>query len=753
MLKACWPSPRKAFRDNYLAAIGVMVFLAISSASSAQIFQYPNPGTYGLGGHRAASDSTLYFPTGCGAPTDSTFLRSYGFTGFGQKLKMAAKYYDSCGHHEYVWDPSLRTWHRVDSSGGGGGGFTIADTGYTRLLASPFLVQKTIDSMKIVNDGRYSPGGSNTQIQFNNSGSFGGDASLTWNNGTKVLSTDTLHSKQITVDVDPVHTKWVLQMRPKTRPNSSNGFLSFEFDSTNNYDGVTDNVMGWGNNLIGDGVRYNDTLPGFGFFVESWFDVPGGRQMEHEMDMVTKTGGNHRLLQLDMNADNGGAIWMYEGDSWQFNSPDGSPYFQFDTLGNFNYTRSLPHIVFGDPDPDHGQLQINMGGSGEVTIDNYSTGADNILDFRNNIYATPSKLTENVINANMGANSNIYGFNVFNSSSTGYVGSLNTSVSADGGTAAYLSNTSGAAGAFSVLALQSAGDASNANSAPFIQFRRVDMPLTDVVMGYNPLTHAFEIHQNSSQFMVDSPRFSILESKQIKFDTSYGSGTFDATPVKILGVTADGSVVTSDPSAGGSPPFDANTAIVKDHSDNTKLLKLDVSAIATGTTRTWNYPNYNGTHAALDHDQTFSATTNTFSNHVNIDPSTGELNAAGAVFQGLMIWDSTTVTSSTLGTGAGTSASLGSGHGCGNIVGKIDVVTGSSPSTSATVLTITVSCNYGDGITPVILSPANAAAAALSGNSNVWADAGNSTINIHSGSTALAASTEYKWNYIIMKHF
>lgn len=39
--------------------------------------------------------------------------------------------------------------------GGGGGGFTLSDTGYNRLLASPSLLQKTIDSMKIVNDGHY----------------------------------------------------------------------------------------------------------------------------------------------------------------------------------------------------------------------------------------------------------------------------------------------------------------------------------------------------------------------------------------------------------------------------------------------------------------------------------------------------------------------------------------------------------------------------------------------------------------------
>lgn len=38
---------------------------------------------------------------------------------------------------------------------GGGAGLTLADTGYTKTLTSIFLLQKTIDSMKIVNDARY----------------------------------------------------------------------------------------------------------------------------------------------------------------------------------------------------------------------------------------------------------------------------------------------------------------------------------------------------------------------------------------------------------------------------------------------------------------------------------------------------------------------------------------------------------------------------------------------------------------------
>lgn len=114
----------RAFRDKYLAALLGSALVIAATSSDAQILAAPN----GYGEHirRIVPDSTLYLPTNCGVPTDSTFLHSYGFGGAGQKMRQAAKYYDSCGHHEYVWDPSLRSWHRVDSgSAGGGSGFSI----------------------------------------------------------------------------------------------------------------------------------------------------------------------------------------------------------------------------------------------------------------------------------------------------------------------------------------------------------------------------------------------------------------------------------------------------------------------------------------------------------------------------------------------------------------------------------------------------------------------------------------------------
>jgi len=430
--------------------------------------------------------------------------------------------------------------------------FILYDTGFARpgAFATNADVRKTTDSLFALNG----PGGVNTNVQYKDaSNHFAGSNSMTFTPGNNVFYADTIHSKQMLVDVVPGSTKAVLQMRPATRPNSSNAFLSFEFDSTNNYDGVTDNVFGWANNLTEDAVRYNDTLPGMGFFIESWFDVPGGRQMEHIMDMVDKGGGNHRLLQLDMNADNGGSIWMYEGDSWQYNTMDGVPYFQFDSSGNFNYTRPLPQIIFGDPDPGHGQLKINLLGSGETTFQNYSTGSDPTLSILNTTIFTPSLTTQDAVQITLGAVGGIGGYNVQNTGTSSYLLPFNSNVSADGGAVVINNNTSAAAGANAINLLQTNGNASSANSGPMTVYRYYPAAsgLPDFTEGWNPLTNRFEIHHNFHQLMIDTPFLSLDEAGVMNLNT-YGAGAHDGTPVASLGLDATNNVVTFTPSGSGS---------------------------------------------------------------------------------------------------------------------------------------------------------------------------------------------------------
>jgi hypothetical protein len=101
----------------------VVALLLCSLIGRSQIFQYPNPGAYGQGMHRFVPDSVLYVPTGCGAPSGIASLNSYGFTGFGQKIRQAALYADTCGHKVYWFDWTDSSWNEF-----GGGGLSPSDT-------------------------------------------------------------------------------------------------------------------------------------------------------------------------------------------------------------------------------------------------------------------------------------------------------------------------------------------------------------------------------------------------------------------------------------------------------------------------------------------------------------------------------------------------------------------------------------------------------------------------------------------------
>lgn len=84
--------------------------------TNGQIYVQPNS-TYGTQEYRRAILSTFHYPTGCGVPTDFTYLNEPGIK---VRQNQAAIYYDSCGHHAYNWDPALRSWSLLGSGSGGG---------------------------------------------------------------------------------------------------------------------------------------------------------------------------------------------------------------------------------------------------------------------------------------------------------------------------------------------------------------------------------------------------------------------------------------------------------------------------------------------------------------------------------------------------------------------------------------------------------------------------------------------------------
>jgi hypothetical protein len=103
------------------------------------------------------------------------------------------------------------------------------------------------------------------------------------------------------------------------------------------------------------------------------------------------------------------------------------------------------------------------------------------------------------------------------------------------------------------------------------------------------------------------------------------------------------------------------------------------------------------------------------------------------------------------GAGAGTSPTIGFSIGYqSDTSGWISLTTGSSPTASAVVATITFGTAVSYPGAKCMLAPANAAANALTGAGKVYipvSSGSTTTFTIESGSTALAASTLYDWTY------
>jgi Protein of unknown function (DUF1565) len=88
--------------------------------------------------------------------------------------------------------------------------------------------------------------------------------------------------------------------------------------------------------------------------------------------------------------------------------------------------------------------------------------------------------------------------------------------------------------------------------------------------------------------------------------------------------------------------------------------------------------------------------------------------------------------------------------GSTDISGNVSITTGTLPSASAVVITVTFNKAAFTNAPFVELTPANAATALLSGATMVYLSATTGTFVINAGATGLVAATAYSWNYHVM---
>lgn len=167
---------------------------------------------------------------------------------------------------------------------------------------------------------------------------------------------------------------------------------------------------------------------------------------------------------------------------------------------------------------------------------------------------------------------------------------------------------------------------------------------------------------------------------------------------------------------------------------------------------------YNDVTVALDGRITSGSTIAYLTGNQTVSLS-GEVHGYGAtaiavtVDSQVHIIGSTLVPSIAAGAGAGTGPTV-SLLNATDISGYISVLTGTTCSASAIVVTVTFKVPfYSGGLLPkVVISPANAATAALAGSGKVYADYSNVTTNhfvLSSGATQLSNTTQYLWAYTV----
>jgi len=189
---------------------------------------------------------------------------------------------------------------------------------------------------------------------------------------------------------------------------------------------------------------------------------------------------------------------------------------------------------------------------------------------------------------------------------------------------------------------------------------------------------------------------------------------------------------------------------------------------ASINTRTWNITGLFSSAASATYNLRLPTASGTFvttaTSPLGITATTGLLAwdfTVGNTWTGAQVFNATNTTikhvvggtsapSIAAGAGAGTTPTV-SVSTATDLAGVINITTGTLPTgTNAVIATVTFNTAY--GVAPiVILQPANAITATLTGATGVYVTSTTTTLVLTSGTTALTASTAYKWNYHVIQ--
>lgn len=207
-----------------------------------------------------------------------------------------------------------------------------------------------------------------------------------------------------------------------------------------------------------------------------------------------------------------------------------------------------------------------------------------------------------------------------------------------------------------------------------------------------------------------------------------------------LNTQINGKLTVSASSGTAINMFSVGGTVTSTTGNNTGISVTNIYNMGGGSGNNWDI-NLDRTNTAL------GSTSNLFIRCANSGVVAASIDTTGS-FTGAHFNGNGTAPTIAAGTGAGTLPTVAIAANSHDLAGIVNVTTGTAPTLSAIIATITFNRSFAN--TPfVTITPANAATALLTGVNMVYAvGASATTFTITAGTTALNSATAYSWNYI-----
>jgi len=163
--------------------------------------------------------------------------------------------------------------------------------------------------------GSGTPAGSNTQIQYNNSGAFGASANLTWDNTARRLFIDKGSSDSAAITIDQAYTgqkRW-LTIRPPVKTDSTVNFDFWSELNPNDNGTRSNHILKIGSNQ----TLIKSTIPAIWDAWESNWYSSGSRYLERHYEVKLANNESVRLFSNTLIA---GTTLAGSTSTWDFRS-------------------------------------------------------------------------------------------------------------------------------------------------------------------------------------------------------------------------------------------------------------------------------------------------------------------------------------------------------------------------------------------------------------------------------------------------